>query len=115
MALCGPIRVIRSDHCTNCVGARKELQEAMKDLNGDKLTNFLSRKGYDFEFKPNTPCSSHMGGGWERQIRYIQNVLDALLIDLGGRQDDETLRTFTSEATAIVNGRLLSFEQLNDP
>ena len=62
----------------------------------------------------NVPSASHMGGGWERQIRTVCNVLSSLQ-DNGEQLDDESLRTLISEAEAIVNSRPLTTNQLADP
>ena len=56
-----------------------------------------------------------MGGVWERQIRTIRSVLARLLQQHGTHLEDEVLRTFICEVTAIVNSRPLSVENLNDP
>ena len=66
-------------------------------------------------FKMNVPSSSHMGGVWERQIRSVRNVLAYLLYKHGTQLDDERLRTFLCESAAIVNSRLLTVENVNDP
>ncbi|XP_060596015.1 uncharacterized protein LOC132750093 [Ruditapes philippinarum] len=112
----GPIRQLRSDRGTNFVGAERELREAVSEMNNDKITNFLLKEGCDtFLFKFNVPSASHMGGVWERQIRTVRNILSGLLHNFGGQLDDEALRTFACEVTAIVNSRPLSVESLNDP
>ena len=56
-----------------------------------------------------------MDGGWERQtvqssIMYA-NIL-SLISDAGRQLDDESLRTFTYKAMAIVSGRHLTVENL---
>ena len=55
-----------------------------------------------------------MGGVWERQIRSVRNVMAHLLHENGVQLDDESLRTFLYEASAIVNSRPLSTETIND-
>ena len=62
----------------------------------------------------NSPSSSHAGDVWERQIRTGRAVLNALLNQASTYLDYETLRTFMCEATAIVNSRPLTRENLND-
>ena len=42
-------------------------------------------------------------------------MLDALLRNNGTQLDDESLRTLMCEAEAIVNGRPLTVDSLNDP
>ena len=116
IAIRGPIRQLRSDRGTNFVGAESELKEAMDQMDHDNVRGFLLEENCDYiEFKMNTPCSSHMGGVWERQIRTVRSVLTSLMSDSGTQLDDESLRTFMHEAAAIVNGRPLTADNLNDP
>ena len=112
----GPIRQLRSDQGTNFVGARRELKEALDELNHTKIRSELQRHGCDwFVFKLNVPSASHMGGAWERQIRSVRNVLAALLQSNGSQLNEESLRTLLCEAEAIVNSRPLTVDSLNDP
>ena len=53
----------------------------------------------------NVPDASYMGGAWEHQIHTIKNVLEMFLTHYTAQVDDETLRTFTVKAEAIVNCR----------
>ena len=45
----------------------------------------------------------------------VRNVMANLLHEHGVQLDDESLRTFLYEASAIVNSRPLSTETINDP
>ena len=56
-----------------------------------------------------------MGGVWERQIRTVRNVLNALMQQVSGQLNDDSLRTVMCEAAAIVNSRPLTVENVNDP
>ena len=51
-----------------------------------------------------------MGGVWERQIRTVRNVLQALLEKNSQQLDDESLRTLMAEVMAIANGRPLTYD-----
>ena len=53
----GPIRQLRSDQGTNFVGARRELKEALDELNHTKIRSELQRHGCDWfqVFKLNVP------------------------------------------------------------
>ena len=65
----GPLRQLRSDQRTNFIGAINELQQAVTELNHERIRNeLLSNSFYWVELKPNVPHASHMGGVWERQI-----------------------------------------------
>lgn len=48
------------------------------------------------------PEASHMGGACGHQICSVQNVLASLLAQHAAQLDDEALRTFQSEAEAII-------------
>ncbi|VDI06964.1 Hypothetical predicted protein [Mytilus galloprovincialis] len=112
----GPVRHLRCDQGTNFVGAEGEFTKAMSELDFDRIRQYLLEQNCDFvQFKMNVPSASHMGGVWERQIRSVRNILSTLLCQLGTQLDDESLRTLMSEATAIVNSRPLTLENLNDP
>ena len=115
-AIRGPIRQLRSDRGTNFVGAERELREAVSELDQEGIRQFLLKENCDyFEFKMNVPSASHMGGVWERQIRSVRKVMSHLLHEHGSQLDDESLRTFLYEASAIVNSRPLCVETINDP
>jgi len=59
----GPIRQLRSDQGTNFVGARRELQPALAEMDQQKIKTKLLEEQCDwFSFKINVPAASHMGG-----------------------------------------------------
>lgn len=113
IALRGRLGVIGCDQGTNFVGAHYELRKAMKEEVEQPIKNFLAANNYDFHF--NFLFSSHMGGTWERHIRIVRSALTALLNQLGSRLGTSCLRIFLFEAMAIVNSRLLTAQNLNDP
>ena len=98
------------------VGADSELKKAMEEIDHKKVGEFLTEEGCDYiTFERNTPHASHMGGVWERQIRTVKGVLSSLLKSCPRKLDEESLRTFLTEAEAIVNSRPLTLESLHDP
>ena len=112
----GPIRQLRSDQGSNFVGAKRELLNALEELDQLKIVRELQSHDCDwFSFRMNTPSASHMGGVWERQIRSARNVLNTLLEKNGAQLDDEALRTLFCEAEAIVNSRPLTVDSLVEP
>ncbi|XP_060570099.1 uncharacterized protein LOC132728485 [Ruditapes philippinarum] len=116
LAVRGPVRVLRSDRGTNCVGAERELANALSVMDISQVHMFLQKEGCDFiEFKMNVPNASNMGGVWERMIRSVRSILSSLLYHHGAQLDDESLRTFMCETAAIINSRPLSPQNLNDP
>lgn len=113
IAIRGNVRLIRCDQGTNFIGAKHELKQALRELDGDQVATQLLK--LDCEFKLNPPSSSHMGGVWERQIRNVRNVLDGILEQSGTQLSISSLRTFLYEAMAIVNSRPLTVENLESP
>jgi hypothetical protein len=111
IAIRGAVKQLRCDQGSNFIGAKNELNEGLKTC--EEIETFLAEKQCEFVF--NAPSSSHAGGIWERQIKSVRNVLNATLVLSSGRLDDASLRTYFYEAMAIVNGRPLSIESINDP
>ncbi|XP_071114598.1 uncharacterized protein [Haliotis cracherodii] len=63
----------------------------------------LLEKGIDWHFNP--PTASHHGGIWERMIRSIRKVLNAVVKEQAIKLDDEGLSTLFCEVEIIHNGR----------
>ncbi|KAK3752086.1 hypothetical protein QZH41_016992 [Actinostola sp. cb2023] len=103
-AMRGPAAILRCDRGTNFVGGKTELDEALKELDKDKIEKFITEQECEWKFSP--PHASHFGGVWERQILTIRRVLDAMFVELGREQlTHELLVTLMAEVTAIVNAR----------
>ncbi|MCP3857689.1 MAG: transposase family protein, partial [Actinomycetia bacterium] len=83
---------IFSDNGTNFVGANSEIKTEFR--------NFLTKREIDWSFNP--PHASHMGGVWERQIRTIRKVLQALLDKFKGELTDEILETLLRQLARSV-------------
>ena len=112
----GPARQLRSDNGTNFVGARRELKEALEEMDEYRIRDELLKSQCDWiKFKMNVPAASHMGRVWERQIRTVRAVLSSLLIKNGAQLDDGSLGTLMCETEVIVNSRPLTINQLSDP
>ncbi|XP_042228977.1 uncharacterized protein LOC121871003 [Homarus americanus] len=93
---------IRSENGTNMVRAAKELKLAVKSWEqDDRLRGALLIADIGWVFNP--PAAPYTGGVWERQIRTVKKVLQAIV----GSQvlDDERLQTLFCEVEAIVNER----------
>jgi len=67
---------------------------------------------YWIVFKMNVHSASHMGDSWQRQIRTVQSVRNALLHDHGRQLDDESLQTLIRVAESIVNSRPLTTDEI---
>ena len=112
----GAIRSIRSDNGGNFVGADNEFKKAYKEMDQEKIAEFLSENGCDWiQWERNPPTASHMGGVWERMIRSVREILQSLLKNHAHSLNDESLHTLLLEAEAIVNSRPLTLENINDP
>lgn len=97
----GQVSTMGSDNGMNFVGAERELREALASMDQDKIQRTLAQEGIKWSFNP--PAGSHHGGVWERIIRMVSKILNAVL-----RQqclDDEGFQTVLCEAEAILNDR----------
>jgi len=97
------------DNGTNLKGAEKELKEAYKVLDTEKLQLFTSTKNIKWRFNP--PGAPHMGGVWERLIRSVKTTMKNILKDHS--PTEEVLKTVLTEAESIVNSRPLTFVSLD--
>lgn len=95
------MRKIRSDYGTSFVGVKRELREAVCEMNHEKITEKLCHQQIDWNF--NHPAASHMGGVWERQIQTARRILDALLREYGSRLEEDSLQTLLCEVESIIN------------
>ena len=106
----GPVRVLRCDRGTNFVGGKRALEEALDEMDNDKIRKELLKENCDWvSFEMNFPSASRMGGVWERMIRSARAVLSGLVEECReARLDDELLRTLLCEVEAVVNSRPLT-------
>ena len=103
ISLRGSIRALFSDNGRNMVGAANQLAAKEAD---DALQNFATQNQFQWHFQP--PHASNFGGMFERQIRSIRSVLDAVLTTTNVTLTHEILTTFLCEAAAIINSRPLA-------
>ena len=97
----GPPEEIRSDRGTNFVGADRELRQAIRNWNENKIKRELQQRGIKWIFNP--PSAPHMSGAWERLIQTTKRHLRALI---GSNIISEfALRTLFAEIEAIMNSR----------
>ncbi len=68
----GPVSILRSDQCTNYIGGRNELTNALEEMDDTKISGKLIKENCDWiNFRINVSHSSHMAGAWERMIRTV--------------------------------------------
>jgi hypothetical protein len=70
----GPTSLLRCDRGTNFVGAKSELDEALKENDHKAIAKYVVEQNYELVFNPSH--ASHFGGIWERQIATIRQVLN---------------------------------------
>ena len=102
----GNIRELRSDNGTNFIGAEKELQQALAQMDQDMIKKTLLDCKIDWIFNP--PSASHMGGSWERMIRSVRKILSGIMLEHGTRLNTESLQTLLCEVEAVINSRPLT-------
>ena len=113
LAIRGPVVQMRSDCGTNFVGARNELEAALKEMDKKSIETYLNQEGCEWIFNP--PHASHMGGVWERMIGISRKILNTMLSGLKSKYlTHEVLSTLMAEVAAIINNRPL-VPVSNDP
>ena len=80
------------------------MREAVKAWNQAAISETLLQKSIDWIF--NTPHASHHGGVWERQIRTVSKVLNAVTKEQV--LTAEGLSTLMCEVEAVMNSRPLT-------
>ena len=99
------VRIMRSDNGTNFVGANRELKKELDFLAAHEASICREAINRGIEWRWNPPGGSHFGGAWERLIRSIRKIINALVTQQ--TFNDEILYTFFCEAESIVNNRPL--------
>ena len=54
------------------MGAKRELEEALKSLNRERITSELAQKGITWYLNP--PSSPHMGGIFESLVKQVRET-----------------------------------------
>ena len=79
----------------------KEISNAISEWNHQKIDAYCLQHEVQWVF--NHPTGSHHGGTWERCIRTVRKVLNAILNQ--EILDDEGLSTLLIEVESIINSR----------
>ena len=96
--------LIMSDNGTNFKGGERELREAIKELDQQKICQFARRKGFKWQFNP--PEAPPICGAWERLVKSVKIALKIIMKNT--LVDDFKLMTFFTEVEALVNSRPLT-------
>ncbi|XP_058816425.1 uncharacterized protein LOC131679707 [Topomyia yanbarensis] len=100
----GTPSVIYSDRGTNFKGAEKVLEEAIRNIDQDKLVTEFTSRHTEWRFNP--PSAPHMGGAWERLIRTVKQNLSKVIASRVVTA--EVLENALNEVENIVNSRPLT-------
>ena len=73
----GFIKVLKSDNISNFIGAEKELKEALKQLNQDKIIDVTSRQNIEWKFK--LTISPWTGRVWESLVKSVKRALKVII------------------------------------
>lgn len=106
------VRQLHSDQGTNFIGATNKFQKA---ADKERICSLLAEKQCEFVFY--APSAIHTGGVWERQIRTVRNIPNAILHVLlcPGGLDNSSLQTVFYKAMSIVNCCPLTVSEIDNP
>ena len=95
-----------SDNGTNFVGAKKELEELVRNLDQNKIRQSTANKGITWNFMP--PLAPHFGGVHEVMIKSAKRAIYAILNN-SDVTDEELMTAFTG-AESLINSRPLIYQ-----
>ncbi|XP_053663492.1 uncharacterized protein LOC128712627 [Anopheles marshallii] len=106
----GSPREILSDRGTNFVGAARELNVALKDVDENALMSRFSGPELKWSFNP--PAAPHFGGSWERLVQSVKKILCSF--ELPRLPTDEILMSTLTEVEMMINSRPLTYVPLDE-
>ncbi|XP_055586245.1 uncharacterized protein LOC129738941 [Uranotaenia lowii] len=98
-----PLEIL-SDRGTNFIGASRELCEALKQIDEERLKVEFVSPTTKWTFNP--PAAPHFGGCWERLIQSVKRTMNDF--DPPRLPSDEILRSMLMEIEMILNSRPLT-------
>ena len=102
----GRVKMLRSDKGTNFVGANNELKQELQRQEQNEAWIHYKVLAMSIDWVFNVAGASHHGGAWERQIRSVRRILEAIITSAPMKA--ETLRTFMCEVEYTLNSRPLT-------
>ncbi|XP_053662228.1 uncharacterized protein LOC128711380, partial [Anopheles marshallii] len=106
----GSPREILCDRGTNFVGAARELNVALKDVDENALMSRFSGPELKWSFNP--PAAPHFGGSWERLVQSVKKILCSF--ELPRLPTDEILMSTLTEVEMMINSRPLTYVPLDE-
>lgn len=100
----GLVSTIFSDRGTNFVGAEKELNTLLSNIDSKTLKDYCLKNNIEWKFNP--PNASNFGGVWERLIKEIRKILNGIIKEQ--TLSDDYLITLFCEVENIINSRPLT-------
>ena len=107
----GSPSVLYSDNGTNFRGACQELKDSIAMIDKNKQREYALKNGMRWLF--NLPDAPHMGGVWERLIKFVKITLNAILKNQV--VSEEVLYTTLTEIEHAVNSRPLTHVSADPP
>lgn len=104
----GAPQEVYTDNGTNFIGASRELEDELRDINLTMSSTFTDT---NTKWMFNPPSAPHMGGCWERMVRSVKAALE--ILPISRKLDDESFMTVLAEAEHMVNSRPLTFLPLD--
>ena len=100
---------VYSDNGTNFIGADRELQALLSQVDNHKIQESVANKGVKWHFNP--PLAPHFGGAHESMVKSAKKAIKAIL----GQADinDEELMTAIIGAEGLINSRPLTYQSAN--
>ena len=98
---------VYSDNGTNFIGADRELQALLAQVESHKIEQSLANKGIKWHFNP--PLAPNFGGSQESMVKSAKKAIKAIL----GQADinDKELMTTIIGAEGLINSRPLTYLQ----
>ena len=93
-----------SDNGTNFVGAAKEIQSLVENLDHEKIQRMTANEGVKWHWNP--PAGPHFGGVFESMIKSAKRAIAAILGN--AEVNDEELQTVITGVESLMNSRPLT-------
>ena len=100
---------VYSDNGTNFVGADRELQALLAQVESHKIKESVANKGVKLHLNP--PLAPHFGGAHESMVKSAKKAIKAILGQ--GDINNEELMTAIVGAEGLINSRPLTYPSAN--